>query len=75
MSGVKPSTHRLTPEILISAYTTGIFPMSEARDAPSIFWVEPKMRAILPLDSFHIPQSLKKKVRKKSDENPEILNV
>ena len=68
MSGVKPSTNRLTPRILISAYSTGIFPMSEARDAPSIFWVEPKMRAILPLDSFHIPQSLKKKVRNKKFE-------
>jgi len=38
--------------------------MSESRTDPSIFWVDPEMRGILPLDSFHVPRSLKKVVRK-----------
>jgi leucyl/phenylalanyl-tRNA--protein transferase len=64
MSGISSRPHLLTPEILVRAYSAGIFPMSESRNDPSIFWVEPKMRSILPLDDFHISQSLKKTVRR-----------
>ncbi len=59
-----PGSHVLTPEILVRAYAAGIFPMSESRDDPGIFWVDPKMRGILPLDNFHVPRSLKKIVRR-----------
>jgi leucyl/phenylalanyl-tRNA---protein transferase len=55
----------LTPETLVRAYASGIFPMSEARDDPSIFWVDPELRGILPLDAFHVAHSLKKTVRKR----------
>lgn len=65
MSGVTPGPHALTPEILVRAYATGIFPMSEGRHDPSIFWVDPQMRGILPLNEFHVSHSLKKTVRKK----------
>lgn len=41
----------------------GIFPMSDARNDPEIFWVEPRIRAILPLDGFHLPKSLAKVIR------------
>ena len=34
--------------------------MADARDAKSVYWVEPKTRAILPLDGFHLSRSLKK---------------
>lgn len=68
MSQVTPGPHRLTPEILVRAYAAGIFPMSESRDDPTIFWVDPKMRGILPLDDFHVSRSLKKTVRKKAFE-------
>lgn len=68
MSRPVPGPHRLTPEILVRAYAAGIFPMSESREDPSIFWVDPEMRGILPLDDFHVPKSLKKVVRRKTFE-------
>ena len=54
----------LSPDLLLRAYATGIFPMSEARDDDKIFWVDPEVRGILPLDAYHIPRSLKKVVRR-----------
>src|SRR3989338_2109001 len=53
----------LTPETLLKAYACGIFPMSESRDDPDIFWVDPPLRAVLPLAAFHVSRSLKKKIR------------
>jgi leucyl/phenylalanyl-tRNA--protein transferase len=47
-------------DLLLRAYAQGIFPMADARDDPEIFWVEPKKRAILPLDGFHCARSLRK---------------
>ncbi len=63
MSRPIPKPKFLTPELVLRAYAAGIFPMSESRDDPSIFWVDPKLRGIIPLDQFHIPRSLGKKVR------------
>jgi leucyl/phenylalanyl-tRNA---protein transferase len=37
--------------------------MSDSRDAREVFWVEPKRRAILPLDAFHLSRSLRKTLR------------
>ena len=54
----------ITPQILLKAYCCGIFPMADSADDPSLFWVEPEVRGILPLDQFHIPRSLKKTIRK-----------
>ncbi|MBE1295969.1 MAG: leucyl/phenylalanyl-tRNA--protein transferase [Rhodobacteraceae bacterium] len=53
----------LTPQLLLQAYSVGIFPMSEHRDDPEIFWVDPKRRGILPLDGFRISRSLAKRIR------------
>ena len=50
-------------DLLLSAYAHGCFPMSDARDDPEIFWVEPKRRAIIPLDGLQISKSLAKTVR------------
>jgi leucyl/phenylalanyl-tRNA---protein transferase len=50
----------LDPDLLLRAYTIGVFPMADARDADSVYWVEPKTRAILPLDRFHLSKSLRK---------------
>ena len=44
---------RLDPRLLLQGYATGIFPMADSRDADELFWVEPKSRAIIPLESFH----------------------
>ncbi|WP_033925941.1 leucyl/phenylalanyl-tRNA--protein transferase [Sphingomonas sp. 35-24ZXX] len=49
--------------MLMRAYAIGIFPMADARDDVDVFWVEPEMRAILPLDGFRFAKSLKKVVR------------
>lgn len=53
----------ITPQVLLRAYACGIFPMAETADDPNLFWVEPEMRGVLPLDDFHIPRSLKKTMR------------
>jgi leucyl/phenylalanyl-tRNA--protein transferase len=53
----------ITPEVLLKAYACGIFPMAESADDPSIFWVEPERRGILPLERFHIPRRLARTVR------------
>ncbi|KQM13247.1 leucyl/phenylalanyl-tRNA--protein transferase [Sphingomonas sp. Leaf24] len=50
----------LDPQTLLRAYASGIFPMADDRDAPGIYWVEPKLRGILPLDGFHLSRSLRK---------------
>ncbi|WJR67268.1 leucyl/phenylalanyl-tRNA--protein transferase [Neorhizobium sp. CSC1952] len=55
----------ITPDILLRAYSIGLFPMAESADDPEIFWVEPEMRGILPLDQFHVSKSLAKAVRRK----------
>jgi len=54
---------RLTPETLLKAYTVGIFPMADSRDAPEIYWVDPRRRGVLPLADFHISRSLRKRLR------------
>ncbi len=53
----------LTPEIVLNAYASGVFPMGEARDDDRIYWVEPESRGILPLDAFHISRSLAKRLK------------
>lgn len=52
----------ITPEILLKAYACGIFPMAESADDPSLFWVEPRERGIIPLDGFHVPRRLARSV-------------
>lgn len=54
--------YRLDPELLLRAYAMGVFPMAENRDEPSVYWVEPRKRAILPLDGFHLSRSLRKTI-------------
>lgn len=53
----------MTPELLLSAYMQGIFPMAEGPDSDDVFWVDPEERGIFPLDDFHVPKSLAKKIR------------
>jgi leucyl/phenylalanyl-tRNA--protein transferase len=53
----------LDPDLLLRAYSIGVFPMSDSRDADDLYWVEPKRRAILPLDRFHLSRSLRKTLR------------
>ncbi len=54
----------IEPELLMLAYRSGIFPMADSREDAEVFWVEPRRRAILPLDGFHLSRSLAKIVRR-----------
>ncbi len=56
--------HTIPPDLLLKAYRAGIFPMADSRDDPEVFWVEPRMRAILPLDGFHMSHSLARTLRR-----------
>lgn len=49
--------------MLLRGYAAGIFPMADSRDAGDIFWVEPRSRAIIPLDRFHLSHSLARRLR------------
>ena len=53
----------ITPDILLRAYSIGLFPMAESSDSPTLFWVEPKERGIFPLGGLKISRSLEKTVR------------
>lgn len=44
------------------AYSIGIFPMASHRNDPTVHWVAPTMRGILPLNSFHIPRRLRRRL-------------
>jgi leucyl/phenylalanyl-tRNA--protein transferase len=53
----------LDPDLLLRAYAIGVFPMSDSREARDVYWVEPRRRAIIPLDGFHLSKSLRKTLR------------
>jgi leucyl/phenylalanyl-tRNA--protein transferase len=53
----------ITPEVLLKAYACGIFPMAENADDPALYWIEPELRGIIPLDGFHVPSRLARTVR------------
>ena len=53
----------LDPDLLLRAYSIGVFPMSDSRDADEVFWVEPRRRAILPLEGFRMSRSLRRSIR------------
>ncbi|MGE8103687.1 leucyl/phenylalanyl-tRNA--protein transferase [Allorhizobium sp. NPDC080224] len=64
MAGRRSRDRSITPELLLRAYSIGMFPMSESADDPELFWVEPDIRGIIPLDGFHVSKSLQKAIRK-----------
>ena len=53
----------ITPQVLLKAYACGIFPMAESADDPSLYWIEPQNRGVLPLDGVHVPRRLRKTCR------------
>jgi leucyl/phenylalanyl-tRNA--protein transferase len=57
------SPTEITPEVLLKAYACGIFPMADSADDPSLYWIEPEQRGVVPLDRFHVPARLKRTVR------------
>lgn len=53
----------ITPELLLKAYACGIFPMADSADDPGLFWIEPELRGVVPLDAFHVSSRLARTVR------------
>lgn len=50
-------------DILLAAYRRGHFPMAESRDDEDVFWLDPQLRGIIPLDGFHAPRRLARTMR------------
>ena len=63
MSSRDSASSDITPEVLLRAYACGIFPMAESVDDPTLFWVEPEIRGLIPLDGFRISSRLARTVR------------
>ncbi len=54
----------ISAQTLLKAYSIGVFPMSESRDNPDLFWVDPDQRGIFEIDRFHISKSLAREIKK-----------
>ena len=63
MASRDSASSEITPEVLLRAYACGIFPMAESADDPTLFWVEPETRGLIPLDGFHVSSRLARTVR------------
>ena len=53
----------LTPQILLGAYASGIFPMAESRHDQDLYWIDPDVRGVIPLTDFQIPKRLRRTLR------------
>jgi len=63
MSRRSLSPDGITPELMLRAYSIGVFPMAESSHDPWLHWIEPRQRGIIPLDKLHISRSLQKLIR------------
>lgn len=54
----------IPPQLLLEAYALGVFPMAEHKEDASVFWVEPRNRGVLPLETFHVSHSLRRVIKK-----------
>jgi leucyl/phenylalanyl-tRNA--protein transferase len=59
----RDATPEITPELLLRAYSCGAFPMADSADDPSLFWVEPEIRGVIPMRNFNIASRLARTVR------------
>lgn len=59
----RPPADLLPPEVLLGAYAQGYFPMAEERTDTDVFWLNPEDRGLIPLDTFHVPRRLARKMR------------
>src|SRR5215813_4752086 len=53
----------ITPQVLLKAYSCGIFPMAESAEDSALYWIEPQQRGILLLDQVHVPRRLARTIR------------
>ncbi|MDX1564019.1 MAG: leucyl/phenylalanyl-tRNA--protein transferase [Phycisphaeraceae bacterium] len=59
----KQHLQELTPPMLLAAYGQGLFPMADSRHGNEVRWYCSDPRAVLPLERFHCPRSLRQRVR------------
>lgn len=53
----------ITPDILLRAYSIGLFPMAESAEDQNLFWVDPEARGIFPLDRMNVSKKLARTIR------------
>lgn len=53
----------LSADLLLRAYSLGLFPMADSRGSDRLYWLDPEQRGILPLDRFHLSRRLYRTVR------------
>jgi leucyl/phenylalanyl-tRNA--protein transferase len=58
----------ITPQVLLKAYACGIFPMAESANDPTLYWIEPEERGVLPLDRVRVPKRLARTIRQEKFE-------
>lgn len=58
-----PTLKAIPTDVLLMAYRSGIFPMADSRDDEELYWVEPRERAVIPLDGLKVSRSLAKAIR------------
>jgi leucyl/phenylalanyl-tRNA---protein transferase len=63
MASLDPRMIEITPQVLLKAYSCGIFPMAESADDPALYWIEPQHRGVLPLDRIHLSSRMAQTVR------------
>ncbi len=63
MGAKRPQSVVISPESLLQAYASGRFPMADDRDDRDVFWVDPPLRGVLPLDKFHLSRRLARTMR------------
>jgi len=64
MTSIDDVMIEITPQVLLKAYSCGIFPMAESAEDNALYWIEPERRGILPLDRVHVPKSLARTIRR-----------
>lgn len=56
-------TVTITPQVLLKAYSCGIFPMAESADDPALYWIEPQQRGVMPLSGIHLSRRMAQTLR------------
>ncbi|MBV1703811.1 MAG: leucyl/phenylalanyl-tRNA--protein transferase, partial [Hyphomicrobiales bacterium] len=62
---MKPGARRdeVTPDLLLRAYSVGLFPMAESADDAELHWVDPPARGVFPLDGLRVSRRLARTLR------------
>ncbi|WP_131196322.1 leucyl/phenylalanyl-tRNA--protein transferase [Lichenihabitans psoromatis] len=53
----------ITPDIILRAYSIGLFPMAETAEDEALFWVDPEDRGVFDLTAIAVSKSLAKTIR------------